>query len=386
MEVIIVHYGEIGIKGKNRPWFERMLVENIKEKLGKEIAVKRIFGRIIIFPEELTLQKKEEYASQLKQIFGISSFSFALSIKQDMDAIKEAVSALVKDEDKKTIRILTKRANKNFPLKSPDINKEVGNDIIKKYKKTIDYVDAELSVWIEIVDNYCFVYKEKQEGLNGLPVGVSGKVIGLLSGGIDSPVAAWYMMKRGCSVKMVHFFNDTINTQASLEKVKDLSKVLSQYNKNSKLYLIPFKKIQMEIIKKVPKEYRMIVYKRFMLRIGEKIARKEGAKAMVVGDSLGQVSSQILDNLGVIRQASGMIVFSPLIGFDKQEIVNAAQKIGTYDISIQPYGDCCSYMIAEHPILRPEMSKVELFEKNLDVDGMIIEAINGGEIIHDKLS
>ncbi len=383
-EYVIIHYGELGIKGKNRPWFEKLLLENIKTQI-KGLSYKdlrRISGRLLI---ELTKDsQKDEFERRLKRIFGMSYFCFAVNVKQDLESMKKTISDFIETEpyrSMQTVRILTKRSNKAFPLQSPDINKQLGEHLIKNHRRTIDLVDAELSIWIEIVEGYCLIYTKQIPGLKGLPVGVSGKVLALISGGIDSPVAAWYAMKRGCAVKFVHFYNETINNQAALEKVKDLVKVLSTSNKNTKLYLIPFKNIQFEIIKYVPQKYRMILYKRFMFKIAERIARKEDAKALVVGDSIGQVSSQTLDNLTVIREAAKMLVVSPLIGSDKQDIVNKAIEIGTYDISKLPYGDCCSFMIAKHPELRPESTIVKKLESHLAEEKLIDEAVKESETI-----
>ena len=209
METIVVHYGEIGIKGKNRPWFERMLVENMRAQLSwlKDVEIKRIFGRIMMTIPSLSAEEKEKMIAVLGKVFGIASFSFALSVPLDMESIKSAASSLMEPREEKSFRVLTKRSNKQFPLSSPDVNKEVGQHVAKKFGKVVDYVDADMNIHIEIVDKQCFVYTEKREGLRGLPVGVSGKVVVLISGGIDSPVAAWYAMKRGCAGKFFHFFN-----------------------------------------------------------------------------------------------------------------------------------------------------------------------------------
>ncbi len=378
---IVIHYGEIAIKGKNRHLFERALIENIRENLkGCSFDdVKKISGRFI-----LKLNKKselEEISSRLKKIFGISYFAFANSSKSNIDDIKKVTAETVADEKAKTVRVLTKRSNKQFPMDSVAINKEVGEYLINKFDFTVDLVNAELSVWIEIVEKYVFVYTKRIDGLGGLPVGVSGKVLALISGGIDSPVAAYLMMKRGCSVKFAHFFNDSINSRAALDKIKDLVKTLSQYNKNTKLYIVPFKDIQAEIIKYVPSEYRMIVYRRLMFAIAEMLAKRDEAKALVTGDNLAQVSSQTLDNMSVIRSSTEMLVLTPVLGFDKQEIVDFAKKIGTYETSIQPYEDCCSYYIAKHPATKSRIEDVQKIEKRLDIGKQVSEAIAKKEIV-----
>ena len=380
-DYIVIHYGEIAIKGKNRHLFERALLENIRENLkGCSFDdVRKISGRFILKLNKIS--DLDEISARLKRIFGISYFAFANSSKPNIEDIKKVTAETVANEKAKTLRVLTKRSNKQFPMDSVAINKEVGEHLIKKFDFTVDLVNAELSVWIEIVEKYVFVYTKRVDGPGGLPVGVSGKVLSLLSGGIDSPVAAYLMMKRGCSVKFVHFFNDSINSRAALDKIKDLVKTLSQYNKNTKLYVIPFKDIQSEIIKYVPSDYRMIVYRRIMFMIADVLAMKDEAKGIVTGDNLASVASQTLDNMGTIRQASGMLVLTPVLGFDKQEIVNLAQKIGTYETSIRPYEDCCSYYIAKHPVTKSRIEDLEKIEKRLDLRKYVSEAVAKREIV-----
>lgn len=379
-DCVVIHYGEIAIKGKNRPFFERTLLENIREAL-KDCAyekLKKISGRFILALKDTSDAKA--IVTKLKKVFGISYFALAHEARQDIGDIKMVAAKVVEDSSAKTVRVLTKRSNKQFPLQSPEINRIIGEHLISLKGFTVDMVDATLSVWIEIVEKYVFIYTERVNGLGGLPVGVSGKVLALISGGIDSPVAAYLMMKRGCSVKFIHFFNDAINSRGALEKLHDLVKVLVPYNKNTKLYVIPFKDIQFEIIKYVPSKYRMLVYRRMMFTIAEKIARREEAKALVTGDNVAQVGSQTIENMGIIRQAAEMLVLSPLLSFDKQEIVNLAQKIGTYDVSILPYEDCCSYYIAKHPALRATIEVIEKFENHLNRTSLCATAISKREI------
>lgn len=380
-DYIVVHYGEIAIKGKNRPFFERALLENIREALKgcRYEELRKISGRFII-----QLGKKPDAAAitnRLQKVFGISYFAFALSAKQSLENIKSVAAELVEKETAKTIRVLTKRSNKQFPMESPEINKEVGESLIKKFNLTVDLVDAELSLWIEIVERYVFLYTKKIDGLGGLPVGVSGKVLALISGGIDSPVAAYLMMKRGCSVKFVHFFNDAINSRGALEKIKELIKILSQYNKNTRLYVVPFKDIQFEIIKYIHSEYRMIVYRRIMFMIAEKIASREDAQALVTGENLAQVASQTIPNINTIQNATNMLAFTPLLCFDKQEIVDLAKKIGTYETSIQPYEDCCSFYIAKHPETKSNLKEITDLEKKLDLQNLVNLALSKKETV-----
>ena len=235
--------------------------------------------------------------------------------------------------------------------------------------------NAETTIYIEITENNSFIYNEKIKSLGGLPVGVSGKVISLISGGIDSPVSSFYMMKRGCSVIYAHFYNSSINTKQSMEKVIDLVNVLSKYQFKTKLYLVPFENIQKEIIKEVNSRYRMIIYKRFMLMIAEKILENENAQAVVTGENVAQVASQTTSNLNTIYKATKSLILAPLIGFDKDEIIQVAKKIKTFELSILPYEDCCSFMIAEHPATKSDPEEVEKLELKLNKKQLIEEAI-----------
>lgn len=378
---IIIHYGEIAIKGKNRPYFERILLDNIRLHLKglKYNILKKISGRFII---ELNKESDlKELENKLKNIFGISYFAFAINSSQDIEDIKKNVSKLIEDNKAKTVRVLTKRSNKQFKLNSMDLNKLIGEYLIKNHNLTVDLIDAELSVWIEIVEKYCFIYKSKIEGLNGLPVGVSGKVISMLSGGIDSPVSSYLMIKRGCKLIFIHFHSVPYTDQSSINKVKDIIKLLNKYQLQSKLYLIPFIDIQKEIMTKSDKEYRVILYRRFMARIAEMIAKKENANAVVTGEALGQVASQVGQNLAVIEETVKIPILRPLISMDKQEIINLASKLGTYETSILPHQDCCTLFIPKHPTTKADLDKVKKMEERLDVDKLVFDAIKKSEKI-----
>ena len=379
---IVIHYGEIAIKGKNRPYFERILLDNIRNHLKglKYNALKKISGRFIL---ELNKDSNlEELQNRLKNIFGISYFAFALNSSQDIEDIKKNVSKLIQEDKSKTVRVLTKRSNKQFKLTSMDINKLIGEYLIKNHDLTIDLVDAELSIWIEIVEKYCFIYKNKIEGLNGLPMGVSGKVIGMLSGGIDSPVASYLMMKRGCKILYIHFHSAPYTDKSSISKVKDIIKLLNKYQLQSKLYLVPFIDIQKEIMTKTDKEYRVILYRRFMMRIAELIARKEEANAIITGEAAAQVASQTIANLANIEEPIKLPILRPLISFDKQEIIDLAIKIGTYEISILPHQDCCTLFIPKHPATRADLNKIKNMEERLDINKLINDAIKKIEKIN----
>lgn len=346
-KVVVVHYSEIATKGKNREFFEHKLLKNIRRATG--VKAKRKYGRIEVEYAENALDK-------LRKIPGIRYFGAGLKVPLDMDEIKKAALEVLPLSD--SFKVDTSRSNKNFPLNSIEINREVGDYIVKNTGKRVDLKNPDATVWIEICDKEAYVYSQRFEGLGGLPVGVAGKVVSLISGGIDSPVAAFMMMKRGCKVVLVHFFNQTMHSPKVRQKIKMLAEKLAEYQGETRLYMIPFQDIQMEIIKNVPPKLRMVVYRRSMIRMANVIAEKEGCKGIVTGDSLSQVASQTLDNVNVVYSVSKLAILPPLIGMDKEEIVNIAKKIGTYEISIIPYEDCCSFMIARHPETKARLEDV----------------------------
>jgi len=376
-DIAVVHYSEIGLKGLNRPFFEKKLVENIKKSIG-DYEVKRFSGRIII-----KLGKRfdrEKIAEKLKKIFGISNFSFGFACEQDFDNIEKLVLSRIKGKKFRTFKIESRRANKLFRLTSQEMNSRLGDIVRTELKKKVDLEKPDLTIFVEIVDNKAFVYFEKFHGLGGLPVGVSGKVVCLISSGIDSPLAAFRMMKRGLRVIFVHFHSFPSTSRKSIEKTVRLVKLLNEYQFDSKLYLVPFISIQKEIVNETLEEYRLILYRRMMVRVAEAIASRENAKALVTGESVGQVASQTLDNIFVIDKAASMPILRPLVGHDKQEIISEAEKIDTYEISIQPHEDCCTLFVPKHPETRGEIDKVEELEEFFDKDNLIKEAVKNAEI------
>lgn len=405
MDYVICHYGEIALKGKNRKFFEEKLVENIKKSLSKDSFdfVKRISGRIIVKLTTRGLQKKEEIKKSLKNVFGLSSFAFAELCPQSIEAMKKSALKILKDPVRdlslsgvKTFRITAQRAEKDFPLTSQQINEKIGDYILKKLKTRVDLEKPEITCFVEIANpirnlsgsngarKYAFLYTEKIKGAGGLPVGVSGKVISLLSGGIDSPVASYYLMKRGAKVVFLHFHSYPQTDKASIDKVQRMAETLNKFQFDSKLYLVPFLTIQKEILSKTQEKLRVVLYRRMMLRIAEEIARKEGALAMVTGENLGQVASQTLENIKAIEEAVNLPVFRPLIGFDKQEIINKAKEIGTYEISILAHQDCCSLFVPKHPETRAKLEEVKEAEGKLNIKKLIKEAIQKTEVCSEN--
>lgn len=365
---IVVHYSEIGLKGKNRVNFEKKLVENIKKVVDGE--VKRFQGRMLVETDNMKSALKV-----LGNVFGIANFSPAVSCKSDMKDIRKTALKIMKGR-KGPFKVDARRAHKKFPKTSMEINNVLGDKIVEKYGLEVDLDRPETVVYVEVLKDITLLYLDKFPGPGGLPVGIAGRVVSLLSGGIDSPVSTWMIMKRGCEVKLVHFYNESMG---SYKKIKKIARVLSKWQPGLELIAVPFQEIQNKLISEIPAKWRIIIYRRMMLRIAQNIARKEGAKALVTGNSLSQVSSQTLDNMAVIEESADLSVFNPLIGFNKQEIVNLAKRIKTYEISILPYQDCCSFMVAKHPVTRANLEKVESLEKNLNITKMVKSATSGKE-------
>ncbi len=378
---IIVHYQEIALKGKNRHIFVNKLLENIRyaaKGLGMEQGREKD-GRIILdlSPDALEPNLKD----RIFRVFGIANFSFACRISNNVEIFKEEILCHVKDRVFKSFRVSTKRGYKGYPLTSMEIDRIVGAHIKGATGTRVDLTHPELTIFIEILSGETYLYTEKLAGLGGLPVGTSGKVVCLLSGGIDSPVAAFRMMRRGCSVSFVHFHSYPYLSKTSQEKVEDIGEILNQHQRPNELYLVPFGDIQKEIVLKVPARYRVVLYRRMMFRIAEVIAKEKGAIALVTGESLGQVSSQTLENIATIENASTLPVMRPLIGMDKLEIIDQARDIGTYDISIIPDQDCCQLFIPKNPAVRTKVEEIERVEKALDIGKLIKMGIDNGESI-----
>ena len=369
---IIIHYDEITLKGGNRHFFERVLMNNTREFI-KETGCKNIYkegGKIIIEidMDEIGIQKIKEI---LKNIPGISNFYFTVSEEKDLEKINKKTAKLLNDylqtENKKTFKIEARRADKKFELKSPEINAKVGEFIFENTELKVDVHNPDIEVVVDIGYEQCFIYFEKIKGVGGLPVSTAGKLVSLLSGGIDSPVASFMMNKRGAKIIFVHFKNRTVNNFGD-DKIKSLVKKLSRFQGKSRLYIVPFEEFQKEIIAKIPAKNRMIVYRRIMFKLAGMIAEKENAKGFITGDSLSQVASQTLENINVIYNAANYPVFSPLIGMNKQEIIDLALKIKTYETSIIKYQDCCSFLIAKHPETKAKLEDIIKQEEILEID------------------
>lgn len=339
MTSIVVHYQEIALKGKNRPWFLARLVRNLRTAVSDldVTSVRVLMGRI-----ELVLgpsADREVVGERLRRTFGIANFSYARRVPLDLDAIAAAILEDLGERTCDSFRVSVRRADKRFPLTSPQAEREIGGRIKMARGWTVDLEDADLVIHVELLTSEAFYFFGKEKGAGGLPTGTAGRVACLLSGGIDSPVAAHRMMKRGCSVTFVHFHSYPILSRASQEKARELVRLLTMWQQRSRLFLVPFGDIQQQVVLAVPGPMRVVVYRRLMVRIAERIARLRYAQALVTGDVVGQVASQTLENLAVVGSVATLPLFRPLIGMDKDEITAEAQRIGTYPISIIPDQD-----------------------------------------------
>ena len=382
MTSIVVHYQEIALKGKNRPWFLGRLVRNLKRALSDldVVAVRPLMGRIEI---QLGAGASRETAGErVRRTFGIANYSYARRTVLDLDVIARAILDDLRDRTCSSFRVSVRRADKRFPMTSPQVEREVGGRIKEARGWTVDLEQAELTIHVELLTNDAFYFFGKERGAGGLPTGTAGRVTCLLSGGIDSPVAAHRMMKRGCAASFVHFHSYPILSRASIEKARELVRLLTTWQQRSRLYLVAFGDIQQQVVLAVPGPMRVIVYRRLMLRIAERIARARGAQGLVTGDVVGQVASQTLENLQVIGSAATLPIFRPLIGMDKEEIMDEARRLGSYEISIVPDQDCCTLFTPRNPLTRGRLHLVEAAERALPVDE-IVEKAAAGALVED---
>ena len=375
MTSIVVHYQEIALKGKNRPWFLGRLVRNLRSALADldVIEVRALMGRIEIRLGPGT--SREAAGERVRRTFGIANFSYARRTPLDIDVITRNILADLGDRTCRSFRLSVRRADKRFPMTSPQIEREIGTRIQQARGWAVDLDEAELTIHVELLTSEAFYFFGKERGAGGLPTGTAGRVTCLLSGGIDSPVAAHRMMKRGCVASFVHFHSYPILSRASMEKARELVQLLTMWQQRSRLYLVAFGDIQQQVVLAVPGPMRVIVYRRLMLRIAEKIALARGAQALVTGEVVGQVASQTLENLQVIGSVATVPVFRPLIGMDKEEIMAEARTLGSYPISIVPDQDCCTLFTPRNPLTRGRLAHVEAAERALPIDTLVDKAV-----------
>lgn len=374
MTSVIVHYQEIALKGRNRPWFISRLVRNLRVATSDldVRAVRALMGRI-----ELELgpdARWDEVKARLRCVFGVANFSMAGRAKLDLDAIAEAILSDLGDRSVASFRVSVRRADKRYPLTSPEIEREVGGRIKQVRGWHVNLSKPALTIHVETLADEAFYYFGKEKGAGGMPTGVSGRVACLLSGGIDSPVAAYRLMRRGCTVVLVHFHAYPIHSLTSQEKVREIAELLTRYQQRSRLYLVPFGDIQRRVVLAVPAALRVVIYRRLMMRIAWALAQQARARALVTGEVIGQVASQTLENLSVTDSVVEAPIFRPLIGMDKDEITEQAERLGTYPISIIPDEDCCQLFTPRNPATKAKPREVEAAERKLPIDDLVAEA------------
>ncbi len=378
-EIILIKNGEIALKGLNRSTFEDTMIKNIRRRLahlGKVDAKKA--------QSTVTIEPKEEFFDMdaacdiVSKVFGVSAFCRACEIEKDMETIKKTAAEYLKDELSfaKTFKVVAKRSDKKFPLTSPEICREVGGYLLSKFHNlSVDVIEPEVLVAVEVRDRFAYIHTNQKDGAGGIPTGTGGRAMLLISGGIDSPVAGYMMAKRGIELCAIHFASPPYTSERALEKVKDLLRQMTHYTGRIKLYTVCFTKIQEEIRDKVREEYSTLVMRRFMMRIANKIAEKNGSLALITGESLGQVASQTLPAIQCTDAVSKLPTFRPLIGMDKEEIVAISRKIETFDISVQPFEDCCTVFTPKHPKTKPNLADFEKVESVMDIDALVSEAV-----------
>jgi len=380
---IVIHYNEIALKGRNRPYFVARLVRNLRAAT-KDAGVS--FVRVLNGRFELELAPEADVdvvRDRVSRVFGVGNYARAGRTGVDLDQIgREIIEGLKGRTDPASFRIAARRADKRHAITSVDIERHVGAMVQAATGWKVDLGDPALTINVEMLGDETFFSFGKEKGAGGLPTGVSGRVACLLSGGIDSPVAAWRMMRRGCRVYFIHFHSYPVLSRASQEKAVELARLLTSWQLHSRLFLVPFADIQQKALMTVEPALRVIVYRRMMLRIAEQIARRVRAQALVTGEVIGQVASQTLENMTVIDAAASMPVLRPLVGMDKEEIVDAAKALGSYPISIIPDQDCCTLFTPKHPATRASLGQIEEAERALDA-GALIEAAMAAAVVHD---
>jgi thiamine biosynthesis protein ThiI len=374
MQSVVVHYKELALKGRNRPWFVRMLVRNLRTALaGLDIvAIREAMGRLEIEVGRAT--PHEEVRQRVSRLFGIANFASASRGPLELDKLSAAILADLGRRQPASFRVSARRSDKRFPMTSPQIEREVGRHIQAATHWRVDLEHPGLVVHIEMLPGAALYSFDKEEGAGGLPTGTGGRVACLLSGGIDSPVAAYRMMRRGCSVMLVHFHSYPILSRASQDKVREIAAILTKHQLRSHLVLVPFGDLQQQVVLAVPPPLRVIVYRRLMLRIADRLAQAWRARALVTGEVIGQVASQTIENLTTIGEVASLEILRPLIGMDKDEIVREAVRIGTYPISIIPDQDCCQLFTPRHPATRAGQAAVADAEAALPIDLMVSAA------------
>ncbi|HEU4366960.1 MAG TPA: tRNA uracil 4-sulfurtransferase ThiI [Methylomirabilota bacterium] len=378
--VLVVHYHEISLKRGNRPLFLRHLARNLERAVADlgPMTLRQRPGRIVLHLDGHP--RPEAVRDRATRVCGVASVALGYRVPATLEAMRGLVGRLVEGRAFASFRITARRAFKTYPMTSVELNRALGAFVLERVATRVDLEHPEVEIVVEVLPDEAFVSLERRPGPGGLPIGVSGTVAALLSGGIDSPVAAWRMMKRGCRVVFVHFHSVPYLPPTSQAKARALVEQLTEWQYASRLYLVPFGEIQREVVLSVPGPARVVVYRRLMVRIAEAIARRTGALALTTGESLGQVASQTLENIAAIDAVAAGPVFRPLIGTDKLEITDEARRLGTFAISIEPDADCCTLFVPKHPLTRMTVGEAEAAEARLDV-ARLVEAGLAGAVV-----
>lgn len=388
--IFIVRCGEVALKGMNKPYFERMLAERIRKLLRRKFEhfeVKRQEGLIFVRTDKS--YPKEAVIHEISKVFGVASISPAVESESNLDAIGEAAVAYMKEiiEERgiRTFKVKAKRADKTFPVKSPEIGRIIGAKILIGCKVLqVDVNHPDCLLFVDVRQDRSYIYQDKIPGFGGLPLGTNGKGMSLLSGGIDSPVATWMMAKRGMMIEAVHFHSYPYTSQRAQEKVEELARIVATYCGRFKMHIINLLPIQEQIVQNCPEEETTILVRRFMMRIAQQVARETGCGMLITGENLGQVASQTAEALVVTDASVQMPVMRPLIAMDKVDIMDKAREIGTYETSIQPYEDCCTVFLPKHPTTKPKLEKILQSESKLDCEDLIAAAVASRQIIDIK--
>ena len=383
-EIILIKNGELALKGLNRSTFEDILIKNIRKRIKPlgDFEYRKEQSTVSVVPVDDYVDM-DEVSDRISRVFGIAAFSRALQVEKDIDVILEQAPIYLAEQlrNAKTFKVEGKRSDKKFPLKSPELSAQVGGAILSKFPHLkVDVKNPEILVTIEIREKFAFIRGNQTKGAGGMPTGTAGKSAILISGGIDSPVAAYMMAKRGLVLNAIHFASPPYTSLQAEEKVHNLLRKVSKYSGNITLFTVGFTEIQEAIRDNCPEELFTLVMRRFMMRISQRIADKEECKALITGESLGQVASQTLNALACTDAVVSIPVFRPVIGLDKEEIIKISRQIDTFDISIEPYEDCCTVFTPKHPKTKPQISVLEQAEQNLDVEALIERALENTKI------
>lgn len=379
-DTVLIRYGELSTKGKNRKDFITRLFHNVKYALRDypDLTYQKTHDRIYI---KLTDEDTDEISAKLKRVFGISSFSFTEKVESNIEEIKKTCLRIASESNKKTFKMMTKRHDKSFPMISDEINRSCAGEILHNTDLTVDVHNPELLIRVEVHKKYTYITSDKIKGAGGYPAGINGKVLLLLSGGIDSPVAAYELMKRGLFVEAIHFASPPYTSEAARNKVLKLAEMMSEYQGSMRVHVINFTDIQLNIYKTAGDPYAVTIMRRMMYRLAERVAQASHCLAIGTGESVGQVASQTLESIAVINETITMPVLRPLVCFDKVEIIDLARQIGTYETSILPFEDCCTIFDPKNPVTHPTSEKSVHYETMFDYETLLNEAIEKQEVI-----